>query len=639
MAVWKSDGNTSLPLLPLGNGKLLIWEEGAGLYNVRAGYSSPHLFSMTPDFGGCYHEVESAPLIDGRGMRHRLYYSTETIGIPSRTLCDLELIDSIEESEPIFVRRVEGITDFRFRLSIPSYVRTVYHPSYRFGRLRADTLFLTVPVGTGFDSGLATIREQTVALVLSGGLCYDPSDSTVCSGMEPGELSILWYDDPGELVRAADRLLQSFRDRGWDEAADGKTVSDSADPVDYLLAMQAECGAVVSAQRVPYAIATDLPAVCRLFLQSGHTDVARRMLLYWTRQTERLGFVPSVLLCGDHAACPPCRSDASAEAAYLLASVDLCENVSLDDREGTLLYRSMREAFASLLHRFREGMIPFDPHMQAVEAGLLDLELLSQGSAEATALSIRAAEAFAAYCQARRLRIAKDNKGYLAILQDAVCRYEKNFLLKGRVMRNAPKLEAVTRRPRFIRGICSHCRRSGAYLAYDTLELDKYGRYLCRRCFADCRNLPERTDPALRICAPRATVLAALLTETPAAMEQLLWLAVEYDHRRHSAESPLSMREGEVDALLLLALCQRSDALVRLLSEDGEAFARLQREVEPAAQTPEALLELLTDSVRQILQWESNRGSYSALLYDIIPLGAATSASATALATIALSYE
>lgn len=639
MAVWKSDSNTALPLLPLGNGRLLIWEEGAGLYNVRAGYSAPHLFSMALDFDGGYHEIESTPLAGGRGMLHRLYYSDRTIGATAHSLCDLEIVDRMWKDEPIFVRRVDGITNFRFHLSIPSYVRTVYHPSYRFGRMRADTLFLTVPAGTAFDSGLATLREQTVALILSGGLRYAPSDSAIYFGTEPGELSILWYDDPADLVRAADRLLQSFRDRDLDGTDDGETASVLTDPTDYLFAMQAECGAVVSAQRVPYAVAADLPAISRLFWQNRRTDAARRMLLYWTEQADRLGFVPSALPCGDHAVCPPGQTDASAEAAYLLAAVDLCREVPLGDRDASLLYRGMRDAFASLLRRFREGMVPFDPHLQAFDAGLLGRELLFQGSAEATALSIRAAEAFVEYCRSHHLRIAKDDKGYLATLQDAICRYEENFLVEGRVMRNAPKLEAVTRRPRFIRGICSPCQRSGAYPTWDTLELDKYGRYLCRRCFANRRNLPESADPALRAGAPRATVLAALLTSTPAAMEQLLWLAVEYYRRWRSAESPLPMREGEVDALLLLALCRRSDALVRLLSDDAEAFARLQREAESAAQTPKALLDLLTDAVRQILQSDGNAGLYSALLYDLAPLGAASSASATALAAIALSHE
>lgn len=652
MTLWQSDGNRSLPMLPLGNGNLLIWEEGASLYSLRAGYSAPHLLTMTPDFGGIYHEIQSTRLPDGRGMRHRLYYSPDVIDLPNRFLCDLQITDQLLQDEPVLIRRFDGLTRLTFRLSIPSYVRAVYHPSYRFGSYRADTLFLTVPAGTAFDSGFATLREQTVALLLVGSLRYDPLDGSVYYGGDLGELYLLAIDDPVALVRTADRLLKALSHYGEtpslhpyygssfapvpDEPRSTE-VSAISHPLCHLLAMQARSGAVTTSHREPYAAAADLPALCALFLREKQEDAARRMLLCWTAEAEKLGFVPSVLSCNDSAVGQPQQPDAASAAAYLLAAVQYCRTVPLVEKDADLLYRGMRRAFSSLLQSFREGMISFGLRTQAFDAGLLGRELLFQGSAEDTALAIRAAEDFAAYCRERGKRIAKEDKGYLTILNEAERSYDDNFTAKGRICRNAPRLEAYTRRPRFIRSVCTLCQRDGAYPAVDTLELDKYGRYLCRRCFAGRRGQPEVTDPAKRYRSPRATAMAALLVGSPAALAELVWIALPYYRRNRDPNAALPMREADTDPLVLLALQTHRDKLCQLLSGNGTAFAAWLKESDLSPCTaPMEAIDLLIESVRAILPGETDMGMLSALLYDTAPLGARCAAGATAVCALAL---
>ena len=94
MALWFSNSAKSPPMIPLGNGKFLLWEEGAAIYSFRGGYSAPHLFSMLPDFKGVYHEIDTARIADSSALFHRLYYSEEMIGITTRSVCDLQITDS-----------------------------------------------------------------------------------------------------------------------------------------------------------------------------------------------------------------------------------------------------------------------------------------------------------------------------------------------------------------------------------------------------------------------------------------------------------------------------------------------------------------------------------------------------------------
>ena len=648
MAIWFSNADTPLPMLPLGNGKLLLWEEGATLYSLRTGYSAPHLFTMAPDFGGVYHEIDTQRLPMGGGSSHRLYYSDEMIGMPTRTLCDLQITDYLLPDRPIFLRRLDGINKLSFRLTIPSYVRKVYHPSYRFGKMRADTLFLTVPAGTAFDNGMATLQERTTALVFCGTLRYDPTDDTVYYGGDLGELYVLACDDPKEMIRDGDELLQAFRSfaevpfrhpfygSAFQETS-GDADSPVADTVCALLAMQSASGAVVASPREPFAASADLPSLTALFLRVGQTQAARRMLLYWTEQAEKIGFIPALLPCDADAVCPPGQQDAASTASYLLAAARFCRETTPVGRDADQLYRGMRSAFSALMQSFKEGMLPFGTRTQAFEAGLLGGDLLFQGSAEVTALAICAGREFTEYCLENGKRIAKEEKGYSFILAEASDSFESNFAVKGKIWRNAPKLEVRTRRPRFIRGTCTLCRRDGAYPVEDMLELDKYGRYLCRRCFAARRGTPEETDPAKRYASFRATALAALAIDSMVALSELARIASAYRRRLQEPKVTLPLRESDADPLLLLALKTRRDLLAGVLAEDPEAFAALRSEADlPSETTPEAAIDALADAVKKILISEREDGALSALLCDTVPLGARCAAGSTALTVLAL---
>ncbi|MBQ8382601.1 MAG: hypothetical protein IJX47_05270 [Clostridia bacterium] len=648
MALWFSNSDTSLPMLPVGNGQLLLWEEGVTLYSLRMGYSAPHLLTMTPDFGGAYHEIDTQRIPTGGGFRHRLYYGDETIGMPTRTLCDLQITDLLSADRPIFLRRLDGINRLSFRLTLPSYVRKVYHPSYRFGKMRADTLFLTVPAGTAFDSGMATLRERTAAVVFCGTLRYDPSDGTVYYGGDLGEMYVLACDDPKEMIRVGDELLQAFCNfaelpflhpfygRAFQEASD-HAQSSATDAAGDLLAMQSASGAVVASHREPFAASADLPSLTALFLQSGRREAALRMLLYWTEQAERIGFVPALLSCDADAVCPQGQPDAASTASYLLAAARFCRKASPSGREADLLYRGMRSAFSSLMQSFRDGMLPFGTRTQAFDAGLLGRDLLFQGSAEVTAPAIRAGREFTEYCRESGRRTAKEERGYSLILSEAADSFESNFTVKGKLCRNAPKLETRTRRPRFIRGTCTLCQRDGAYPAEDMLELDKYGRYLCRRCFVTRRGEPEETDPAKRYSSFRATAQAALTIDSGAALSELGSIAATYLRRLRDPKAALPLRESDTDPLLLLALRTRRDAMVKLLTEDAPAFEALRRDADlPSETSPEAAFAALSDAVQKILLGEREDGTLPALLCDTVPLGARCAAGATALAALAL---
>lgn len=620
------------------------------MYSVRAGYSAPHLCSISPDFGGTYHELETdAGSVPG-SLRHRLFYSDTVLKLPDRLVCDLQITDLQPRGMNGFIRRFEGITALCWRMSIPSYVRAVFHPSYRFKTHRADTLFLTVPAGTPFENGMATVKEQTAALVLCGSLRYDPSDHTILYGGDLGELYWLNCSDHGEMLSTADRLLDAYTHYNEEphlhpiygelirQYGDASTERSSLLPI---LTMQSVEGGIIASQREPYARAADLPALTHLLLQKDRGAEALRMLLYWTQALAERGWVPDKLLCGKDAVCEDGQQDYLATAAYLLSATKVLSAKGADEKEEVLLFRGMRSAFSTLMMGFKEGMLPFSTGAMAFDAGILGRELLFQGSTETTALAIRAGEEFVAFCEQNGKRIAKEERGFRRTLAEASAGYEKNFTYRGKTVRNVPRLETLARRPRFIRGVCTLCQREGAYPFEDTLELDKYGRYLCRKCFATRRGTPEETDPAKRYVSPRAVILAALLVGSPTAIAALPNIALTYSARLQSSKAALPLREADTDPLLLLVLRHRRRELCDYLRGNEKILAKLHAELTamgmgPAAEDlAEATVDRLAHGVRAILQQETEEGTLSALLCDTALLGARYSAGATALYLLA----
>ena len=642
MAIWFSNSTDSLPMRTMGNGMLSVWMEGVSLYSVRAGYTSPHVCSLSPDFGGGYYELETFPATDSPVERYRLFYSNDVLNLHTRTICDLQIVDRLMTEDSALIRSLDGSSSLDWRLNIPGYVKAVYHPSYRFGRNRANALFLTVPAGTPVENNYATMREQNLVVILWGSLNYNPAEQSVRYGGDLGAFCFLPFDDPVDMIHKADRLLDQIYDFGMTPfytVGVEKEPSQDHKRLAPIEAMQSREGAVIASHREPFACAADLPALTELLLDRDRGDAALRMLLYWTAEQR---FIAPRVRC-DGVESGVALPDAASVASYLLAATRYMMRANPKGKEGDLLFRGMRTALSLLMKEFREGMLPFSTRTGAFDAGLLGRELLFQGSSEVTALGICACKAFFAYCQAVGKRAAKDADGYRKTLIEAETYFKKNYSHNGSIARNAPRRETLIRRPRFIRGVCTLCQREGAYPFEDTLELDKYGRYLCRRCFATRRGTPEETDPAKREFSPRADLMAALMTDSKTALANVPTIALAYAKRLQDPKAALPLRESDTDPLLLLTLKRKRSELCALLQADETALATLSETAEALGLvprtgvriTPEDLLDYLTDSVRTILEREAEGDTLPALFCDTAPLGARHTAGATALYLLA----
>ncbi len=569
MAIWYSDARGDAPLWSMGGGKWLILGENASLCGVRGGYSAPPLLSLLPQIGG-YYEVDSRQSADGRQAVHRLFYSDPILEAPTRDLCDLHLTDSLSADGAVFTRRITGLSPIRFVLQFPGYVRATYHADYRLPGGRRNLLFLTIPAGTAYENGVVSGTEHTYALILQGDLTYESDPRRLYFEGEFATLSLLPADDPSDFVKRAGELIMAdvF-------SADEKTETEqpSSPALLALTALQSAAGGILADRRTPYAMVFDLPALTAALLRHERREECTRMLLFWTDAVEHAKSVPGRLLCANDVIAPPAPVDGATAAAYLLAVASYCQRVMPTGKIRARMIRGMRIAARQLYSSLKAGMLTFGTACPAFSRGILPGELLFQGCAEHSALAIAAGRAYLAYDELSAFLNASDRVRVAQMTETVAMSLDANFAGADQYYRNAPRLEALTRRPRFLRWICTNCQSQGAYPAEEWLEADAGGRYLCRRCLADRPKHPPRIDPALRRASVTACASVALLTDSPSACRAVETEALAYMRRTDHPDRLLPMREGEGDLLLILALRKLGKAPPDL---EAEICARIQ---------------------------------------------------------------
>lgn len=588
MTVYESSAGVRCPITPLGNGKMLAYLSGASIHSLHCGYSTPSFLSLFPDTAGGYYESESERQTLKGSFVHRLRYRAghlRTDQLPhDQQSCDQVVTDYIAKGEGLLLRTTEGSAPFRWRISLPGYVRGAAVCDYRLIHCEAEALFCTISVGTPFESGLVLREEASLTLYLCGDLHFEEEGRVI--RFDGGRGYILFVDSrqPTASLKRADQILTQlqkgvlpaelpcFREEtvqemrtfpAIDEIPPARLSARLNDAIGALRSMQSEKGVFLSDIWHPYAMASDLPILTEALLKLGYVEEASKMIACWSAQLgkNREGIPPMLDGSGE-----PIRfgevCDGASTAAFLLAAVMLIETEAFrsDVDSAEALYRKLRKAFTLMMHALVDGMIPFSGCEGYFEAGMLDRDCMFHGSAPATAIAITAAERYIAYCSSTGRKIARESERYLAALADAREKFEGHFGRDGLYRLSAPELEENTHRPRFLRGICPSCSREAAFPAVELLELSRNGYYRCKRCFASPHpDEPRHTERQGDLCIPLidATATVAHWMSSPFRENALDRAAALY---RASAEQnrTLPLRLGATDAMLLAASRERS---------------------------------------------------------------------------------
>lgn len=580
MTVYESDSGLACPLLPIGNGKMLVCLAGVAVWSLQCGYTAPSFLSISPDTSGGYYESESEEITEKGIVSHRMLFTASSLNRQKNQSCeprcDLRLTDCMAIGEGIFLRVLEGKSPFHWKLSFPSIASVSVVSDYHLLHCAADALFCSLPAGTPFDSGLVLTEEKALTLYLCGDLHFEEKGRTVVFEGGGGYMLFIDSSQPLPALKQADKCLCQLKEgilperlplfadaqTYWQERLSGvsnRSNPKAAEAAAALLSMQSEGGVIISDLWHPYGLAADLPLLTEALLKIDCYDLAYKMVMCWAEQLGKTSDgIPSILGCDGSAFCGVEVSDGAPTAAFLLAAVKLIQmKDKLTDRQAEeQLYRKMRKAFTVTINCLGEGMLPFSGNEDCFDSRLLDRDCVFHGSSVATAMAIAAAEGYIGYCERSGRKIARESERYLTELQAARSSFEQHFGSNKLYRLNAAQFEGKHRHPRFLRGVCPKCSIDGAFAAVELLELDQTGRYRCKRCYTAQAGTISQENAALHgiqsIESIDATAAIAFWMPSPFS-ERALAQAEAFYRVASDGQSQLPMRLGRSDAMLWAA--------------------------------------------------------------------------------------
>lgn len=596
VTVYESNTGLFAPLQPMGNGKMLVYLSGVSIWSLHCDYSTPSLLALSPDSQGGYYETESRRLPHSNVRRHMMWYTAHGLQSHQPSVetqdCDLMLTDYMALQQGLFLRVFEGEAPLSWRLSVPGYVRTAFVRHYRMIHGEAEALFCTIPAQSLLERGSAFAKEQNLTVYVCGNLQFKENGRLISFLGGKGYLLIADSQNPSESLKTADKLIMLLRCgtqhselpffREADDAmasllapiekmaqkraallsADDPNGNPSqltakiSDAASALLSMQADCGIILTDQWHPYATASDLPLLTAALLKLGCSDAVKKMIGCFAEQLgsngneERAG-IPAFIDSRQQTVFADEVCNGASDAYFLLAAdlyLDAVGN-TLPPTEVEQLLKKMRKAYALTVNSLSNGVIPFSGKEACFEYGILRRDCIFQGSLEATAVAITAAERYIACCDRFSRRKLRDCDRYDSLLRKVRTDLKANFSSETLWFLNAPQLVAKLRRPRFIRGVCPICTDDAPFPIEERLELDGSGHYRCRRCMgASKRRTGGMSAVSLPIESIDATANVAFWMDDALAAEALGRAAAFY--RR---EPSLPLRLGKTDALLWAA--------------------------------------------------------------------------------------
>lgn len=340
-------------------------------------------------------------------------------------------------------------------------------------------------IGIHCDGGFCAAQpvEGGFALTLSGSgnlyVCggeHFPSAHAALSGAMRADFAALlsWQ-------RAADTayLIECRKNRvsiRREPPHDAEDVLSAIEDVLFAIrAQQSEQGGVMAGHAYHLAYVRDQYGVMRGLLSMGDFAGAKSILQYYLDVEQRMGAIHNAQGMGAsifHVH----ENDNTEITAYLVLS---CTDYLRFTQDRIFFARCLGlcgRAMQRALGELAGGMMPFNGDETYIAGGLLPRTVIEQGSLEATALFITAAEQLEQICIAYGFSTdvlpAELHESRIA----AELAFDDNFARRGGYTVNAPKRETLRQQPLYRHGVCGVCGSFG------WLKGAARGCYVCPAC-------------------------------------------------------------------------------------------------------------------------------------------------------------
>jgi hypothetical protein len=277
-------------------------------------------------------------------------------------------------------------------------------------------------------------------------------------------------------------------------------LSSAADDVAVLIAaQQGREGGVLAGHRYHTAYLRDSYGVARGLLAMGHHAEAHAIVDYYRDIFDRTGMLGNSQTVGGVPQFQRNEHDEAEGPALVIQQIfDLAAAVG--DPELPRGYLPlMTWGWLAMTRLLCDRMLPFSGDETYMAGHLLSRSVVEHGSAEGTALFLRAGEHLLPWLRQRQLWDASALAAAESALADCRAAFRGHFIRNGRLIANQPSREALLSPAPSRRGFCQDCwdrRRAWNSLSYGVHLRSAEGRYLCPACHARADRLPARTVDA-----------------------------------------------------------------------------------------------------------------------------------------------
>jgi len=541
MRIWSNRGKDDGSIHPIGNGEMLVYEQGPNMIQlIGPPYSAPSFLRM---------DLQDVEEIEVQSQRepgtaiwhHDIYKNGVSIGY---------ILDYILPDENVFIREIEAEEELRFQLQPSVSART--HPLKAFfgdqGE-EGDVILFTLPKGTNFFTndplpwenrllftmtGTGKIRGmegKSIELVVHKGHSRMIFSSHSHYPTAVAQMEEILLKNPPALLEKSRRFWQTFTSRRRDfaalipqEAPLRQTMLEAIDSVSVLIkCQQSNSGGVAAGHFYPLAYVRDQAGVIRGLLALGYIEEAKAILRFWKAKWELFGNLYNAEGMGNDAARLYFANDEVEIPAYIILSCFRYLDYTGDHLFLKEALPMMEWALDIQLSHLVEGMTEFSGDETYIAGRVLPRHCIYHGSAESTLLFITGGERLLEWVEAHGLWPEGKINMYREKVDMARQRYKVNFIEDGKLYANQPLRDRVASKPRFRFYFCDIHENLEKTNVLTWTERNFQGDYCCPSCRN--RKLPDTVNREKRYLLNSVSLVPGYIESdlfTPEELETLV---------------------------------------------------------------------------------------------------------------------
>lgn len=488
--IFTAAANDTGEIHSLGNGDMVIYEQGPNIIDVFSPYSSPSHFKLAVGTAGGVWETTRE--------RYTCIFSHSYIEDQKEKI---SMTDFPSVSRPLFLRKINAMQEATFTLSFKSSMESFVTNKYE--KYGYTGVFFELPSGS-------TILYRCSPLAVYGYVLIENKNARFTKiGMnqwqitvKPGETHIIATGDyDTERVEKGmtyamnssyDSLITETRNR-WKSYADiRKADENEPEYIDSafvgIKTQQSVSGGLPSCNVLPFGYSRDDYGASRAFLTLGYYTDARRVLDFRYNKWLEFGEIKNAEGMGISMPRHFSENEELEQTSYTVLSARDYYNKVYDDTYIHTIFPMLLWCVNCQIPYINNGMVPFNGDETYIAGAILGRVAINHGAAEATMMFIECAQWV--YEWGMEHGRTREVFGLDKIVKSVKEKYRENFYINGTFYANNPERAKDASFHDTAIGVCvehDYAKKIGKPMDppdfVGMLLNDGKGHYVCTRCY------------------------------------------------------------------------------------------------------------------------------------------------------------